>query len=170
MKKNAMRKVSVITVMSAMVMANTAMSFAASDNPQTVPAHINVPVTAIDFTITEKINMTGTADSHDLTVDSLAVTNNNEIGVLNIDSIAATAANGWMLVSGSTDFTKVAADARQFALVADGSHDMTSAYREAGTVDPGQTDTTAFTGKTGIVTAAVDDEKVADVVVTVSLV
>ena len=92
MKKNAMRKVSVITVMSAMVMANTAMSFAASDNPQTVPAHINVPVTAIDFTITEKINMTGTADSHDLTVDSLAVTNNNEIGVLNIDSIAATAA------------------------------------------------------------------------------
>ena len=71
MKTNVMRKVSVIAIMSAMVIASTAISFASTDNPQTVPAHINVPVTAIDFTITEKINMTGSANSNDLTVDSL---------------------------------------------------------------------------------------------------
>ncbi len=170
MKTNVMRKVSVIAIMSAMVIASTAISFASTDNPQTVPAHINVPVTAIDFTITEKINMTGSANSNDLTVDSLEVTNNNAIGVLNIDSVAATAVGGWTLVADSTDFTKVAANAKQVSMVADGSHDMTAAYTAAGTVDPGQTDTTTFTGKTGIVTTAVDDEKVADVVVTVSMV
>ena len=76
MKRNLMRKVSVIAVMAVMIMASTAMSFASTDNPQTVPAHINVPVTAIDFTITEKINMTGSTNSNDLTVDSLEVTNN----------------------------------------------------------------------------------------------
>lgn len=170
MKRNLMRKVSVIAVMAVMIMASTAMSFASTDNPQTVPAHINVPVTAIDFTITEKINMTGSTNSNDLTVDSLEVTNNNTIGVLYIDSITATAVGGWTLIENTTDFTKVAANAKQVSMVADGSHDMTIAYTAAGTVDPKQTDTTTFTGKTGIVSTAVDDEKVADVVVTVSIV
>lgn len=170
MKRKTMRKASVVTVMVITVMASTVLGFASTDNPQTVPAHITVPVTTIDFTVTEKINMTGTSNSNTLTVDNLEVTNNNNIGVINIDSVAAIGSNSWTIVETTTDFAKMAKDAKKLSLTADGSHDMTANYTSAGTVDPGQTDITAFIGKTGIVSANVTDEKVADIVVTVSLV
>lgn len=138
---------------------------------ETVPAHINVPATTIDFSVTEKINMTATANSENLTVDSLEVTNNSDMGVLNIDSIQATAVTGWSLVADTTDFATLNANANKFSLVADGSFDMsTGAYQAAGTVAPAATDTTVLSGKTGMVTTVLSDVKVADVVVTVSYV
>lgn len=170
MKRNVLKKLTAFVAITTMVIGSTAMSFASTDNPQTVPAHINVPATVIDFTVTEKINMTGAANSNDLTVDSLSVTNNNDIGVLNIDSMQATGANTWTLVADTTDFQKMEKDAKKLSLVADGSHDMTAEYTAAGTVDPGQTDTTTFTGKTGIVTTALTDEQAANIVITVSIV
>ena len=169
-KSNLMKRVSVGACAAIMLISSMSMVFASTDNPQTVPAHINVPATAIDFTITEKINMVGTANSNDLTIDSLEVTNNNNIGVLNIDSVQATAVEGWTIAAQDTDFTKLGADAKNFSMIADSTHDMsTGAYTAAGQVDPKATDTTTFTGKTGIVTTAIDDTKVADVVVTVSV-
>ena len=160
------KKITAIVMAGVMILGSTSMVFA---EEKSVPAHLTMPTTAIDFTITEKINMVGTANSNDLTVDSLDVTNNSNVGVLNIDSISATAVEGWTLVSDTTDFAKMDVDAKQFSLVADGSHDMTSAYTEAGTVDPQAKDTTTFAGKSGAVTTAIDDTKVADVVVTLSL-
>lgn len=164
-----MKKVlsTVLVVVMLMAMA-TGACFASTE---TIPAHINVPATSIDFSVTEKINMTATANSATLTVDSLAVTNNSAMGVLSIDSVEATAANGWTLVADTTDFANLSANAKQFSLVADTAKDMsTGKYQAAGTVAPGMTDTTSFTGKTGMVTAALNDVKVADVVVTISYV
>ncbi|MBS6799149.1 MAG: hypothetical protein KH297_04625 [Firmicutes bacterium] len=170
MKRTVIKKLTAFAAITTMVIGSTAMSFASTDNPQTVPAHINVPATVIDFTVTEKINMTGSANSNELIVDSLSVTNNNAIGVLNINSIQANGVNGWTLVDDSMDFKTIAKDAKKLSLVAADGHDMTAEYTAAGTVDPGQTDTTTFTGKTGIVTTAVDDEQAADIVVTVSII
>lgn len=148
-----------------LLVGSASMCFADS---KTTPAHLTVPVTAVDFSVTEKINMTGTANSDDLTVDSLAITNNSAMGVLNIDSITATGTNGWSIVANTTDFSKLAKNAQKVSLTADGTNDMTAAYAAAGTVDPGQTDTTTFTGKTGMVTTAVADTQVADITTTVS--
>lgn len=154
-----------VACIAALLVGTTSMCFAAEE---TTPAHITVPVTAIDFSVTEKINMTGAENSADLTVDSLVVTNNSAMGVLNIDSIAATGANGWTIVADSTDFTTLAKDAQKVSLMADGTNDMISTYTGAGTIDPGQSDTTTFTGKTGMVTIAVTDTQVADIITTVS--
>ena len=137
---------------------------------KSVPAHINVPATAIDYSVTEKINMTGAENSTNLTIDSLDVTNNLKAGMLNIDSVEATGDNGWTVVGDDSDFVKMGKNAHKFSMVADGSHDMsTGAYTAAGQVNPGGKDTTAFTGKIGITTEAITDEKAANVVVTVSL-
>ncbi|MBS5334711.1 MAG: hypothetical protein DBY08_00050 [Clostridiales bacterium] len=170
MKTNTMRKSAAFVICTAMLTASTVVSFAAVSGAETVPVHINVPATAVDFTVTEKISMTGKANAGDLTIDSLEVTNNNEIGVLKIESIKASSSNGWILSDNSADFLRMEKDSKKFSIVADDSHDLVTEYKEAGTVDPGQTDTTVFSGKTCIVSEPITDEKVADVVVTVSII
>ena len=150
-----------------MMVSSMGMVFA---DEKSVPAHINVPATAIDYSVTEKINMTGAENSTDLTIDSLNVTNNLKAGVLNIDSVEATGDNGWTVVGDDSDFVKMGKNAHKFSMVADGTFDMsTGVYTTAGQVNPGEKDTTAFTGQTGITTEAITDEKAANVVVTVSL-
>ena len=156
-----------MTLIGTMMVSSMGMVFA---EEKSVPAHINVPATAIDYSVTEKIEMQGAANSTDLTIDSLDVTNNLKAGVLNIDSVEATGDNGWTIVGDDSDFVKMGKNAHKFSMVADGSHDMsTGAYADAGQVNPGEKDTTTFTGKTGITTEAINDEKAANVVVTVSL-
>jgi len=132
------------------------------------PVELTVPATSISFNVTEKVNMTGTAGSTDLTVDSLTVENTGDIGVLTIDSIALTGESEWSVVTDDTDFTKVAKDSKQFSLTADGTHDMVAAYTSAGEVNPGESDVTTFTGKTGIVSAQISNTQVGNLVTTVS--
>lgn len=166
MEKRKMRKLLlVVGCASALMVSSTAMCFA---DEATTPVHVNMPSTAVDFEVTEKINMTGAANSTDLTVDSMEVTNLSEVGVLNIDSITVTAESGWEVLPMDIDYSKLSAGANKFGLMADGSHDMRSAYTSAGTVDPGATDTTSFVGKTGMVKSDITDAKVANMIVTVS--
>lgn len=169
MKSKTMRKTAAFAVCAAMLTTSAAVSFASTSGTETVPVHINVPVTAVDFTVTEKINMTGNTNTSDLTIEGLEVTNNNQIGVLKIESVKASASNGWALSDNSTDFLRMEKDSKKFSMVADDKHDLVTEYKEAGVVEPGQTDTTVFSGKTCIVSEPIADEKVADIVVTVSI-
>lgn len=143
--------------------------FAAETNPQTTQAYINIPATAMDFSVTEEIIFTGAADSADLTADSLEVANNSKIGVLTA-SIEVTGDNGWTVVADDTDFAKLGANAKKIGIMAAGSHDMsTGAYTGAGNINPQDKVTVALAGKTGRVTAAQDKAKVANFVTTVSV-
>ena len=136
--------------------------FAAETNPQTTQAYINVPATAIDFSVTEEIIFTGTAD--------LEVTNNSKIGVLTA-SIEATGDNGWTVVADSTNFARLGANAKKIGIMAAGTHDMsTGAYTGAGNINPTEKVTVPLSGKTGRVTAAQENVKVANFVTTVSVV
>ncbi|NCE98836.1 hypothetical protein [Emergencia sp. 1XD21-10] len=144
--------------------------FAAETNPQTTQAYINVPATAIDFSVTEEIIFTGTADSADLTANDLEVTNNSKIGVLTA-SIEATGDNGWTVVADSTNFARLGANAKKIGIMAAGTHDMsTGAYTGAGNINPTEKVTVPLSGKTGRVTAAQENVKVANFVTTVSVV
>lgn len=121
----------------------------------------------ISYTVTEKVNMT--ADSTgELTVDPIVIENTGELDIL-VGSVQIAGLNGWTLIPDTTDFAKLPADSKQFSLVADGSHDMISAYMVDETLKPGHTYITMLTGKTGIVTTAVADEKAADFIITVSI-
>ena len=97
--------------------------FAVETNPQTTQAYINVPATAIDFSVTEEIIFTGTADSADLVANDLEVINNSKIGVLTA-SIEVTGDNGWTVVADSTDFTRLGANAKKISIMVAGDHDM----------------------------------------------
>lgn len=166
MEKRKMRKLLLTaSCTAALLVSSTAMCFA---DEATTPVHVTVSPTAVDFEITEKIDMIGSANSTDLTVEPMEVTNLSQVGVLNIDSIEVEAEGAWEVLAMSTDFAKLAADSNKFGLMADGNHDMLAAYTAAGTVDPGATDTTTFTGKTGMVKTSVSDQKVAGMIVTVS--
>ncbi len=166
MEKRKMRKLLLTaSCTAALLVSSTAMCFA---DEATTPVHVTVSPTAVDFEITEKINMVGSANSTDLTVDSMEVTNLSQVGVLKIDSIDVEAEGTWEVMAMTTDFAKLAADSNKFGLMADGTHDMITAYSDAGTVDPGATDTTTFTGKTGMVKTNISDQKVAAMIVTVS--
>lgn len=152
-----------------LTLGTAANCYAAETNSQTTQAYINVPATAIDFSVTEEIIFNGTADSADLTANNLEITNNSKIGVLTA-SIEATGDNGWTVAADSTNFAGLGANAKKISIMAAGSHDMSKgAYTGAGNINPQGKVTVALSGKTGRVTTALEKAKVANFVTTVSV-
>lgn len=164
----SIRKILMLLCCTGLIFAQTAaVSFADTSDTE---VYVNKPGTTIDFSVTDKIVMTGNANSVDLTVDDLVVSNNNNIGVINIDKITVTAVSGWTLKDSATEWANLDADAQTFGLIADGNYDLGSGvYENAGEVKPGETDVTSLAGKTGMSTVELSDVKAADIVVTVSL-
>lgn len=122
----------------------------------------------VDFTVTEKINMSGSTDRQELKADSLNIINNSEMGILNIDSVRAKPVNGWELVSNDEDFAQMPKNSKKISIVADETHDMIEEYKNAGEIKPGLSGFVKLRGNTGMMTEPVIDEKAADIVITVS--
>ena len=164
------RKKVVVPLILTMILGSTGAAFAATSETATIPMYITVPATKIDVSVTEKITMTGTGNSTALTINNLDITNNGTYGVVNIDSIELTPTSDWTLKSNIVDFSVLPADSKAFSMVADGTWDFTDgAYTSAGEVQPQATDTTTLSGQTGAAITPVEDQKIADVVVTLSL-
>ncbi|NCE98837.1 hypothetical protein [Emergencia sp. 1XD21-10] len=169
MKKKILSILCILT----MVVSTSAVAFADDSN---VAAYMTVPATAIDVTVTESIDMTGAANSTDLAVDKVTVTNNSAAGVINIDKIAATAAAGWTLVDAATDFKALNANAKKLSLTStlgSSTWDITKTCptfaKADSSVSAGASRDITFTGKTGVVTTAVNHVQAATIVVTLSL-
>ena len=164
-------KQKMITALCALTLAlGTAnVCFAAEQTAQNTPAYVTVPVTAVDFSVTEEIVFTGAVNSIDLTANHLEVTNNSSVGVLRA-SITVAGENGWTVVSDTTDFANLGANAKQIGIVAAGSHDFANgAYTGANHISPEETVSVTLSGKTGRVTQALTKEKVTNFVTTVSV-
>lgn len=163
---------SLICVLS-MVHSSSAVAFADDSD---VAVYMTIPATAIDVTVTESINMTGSANSVDLAVDKVTVTNNSAAGVINIEKVSATAAAGWALVDASTDFKALNANAKKLSLtptLGSSTWDITKTCptfaKADSNVGAGASKDITFTGKTGVVTTAVNHVQAATIVVTLSL-
>jgi len=151
---------------------------------ESVPAYMTISGTpSIDVDISyndpdsgtevqaDGIMMEGSATSPNLEITSLCVTNKNAMGVIQVEQveIETVSEQGWTLVADTTDFAKLAADAKKFSLVTD-SHDFsTGAYTTVKDVNPDSSITYEFTGKTGPVSAALEEIHVADAVLTLAL-
>lgn len=155
-----MRKNSLITVILTVLLIITA--------PVSVFAGQKDVNTFVDFTVTEKINMSAIAGRNELKADRLDIINNGDMGILNIDSVRAETANGWELVRNDEDFSVMPQNSKKISVLADEMHDMIEEYKNAGEIKPGMSCTVEFKGNTGIVTETVADEKAADIVITVS--
>ena len=188
MKIKMRRAVSSVLVIAVMTIGAGGMCFAAE-----VPAKLTIPADAVtkvdinvglededgtvggtDGTGANGILMTGAKGTPNLTVESLTVQNNNLVGKVRIDSVEAegikdASGDTWTLVKADTDFVNMDVDQHKFALIADGTHDMSTAYEAAKEVLPQTKESITFTGKTGPVTKEYSAVQVAKLVVTVSV-
>lgn len=121
----------------------------------------------LDFTVSESITMTGTANSANLTVSELTVENLGSkaitVSSVQVDNIL----NGWTLAANSTDFAALAKDSKMFSLVI-GEFDLSKgAYTAGGTIAVDGQKVFKLTGKTGIVSKSINQQQVANLIVTV---
>ena len=158
------RILSILCVLLMMVSTSVA-AFADESN---VVAYMTVPATAIDVSVTESI---------DLIVDKVTITNNGTAGVINIDKVTATAATGWSFVDATTNFKLLNANAKKLSLTStlgsstwDIIKTCPTFAKDESSVAAGASKNITFTGKTGVVTTAVNHEQAASIVVTLSLI
>ena len=105
------------------------------------------------------------------TVTNLKITNNNTASPVYISKISVTAKSPYIKQAFSTDtFKTYGADSNKFALKMNGSHDLISDYLPStrDIVSAVETKTYTLEGLSSAVTEDINQQKIADVVVTVS--
>lgn len=171
------KKVSSILLVIALVLTcSVGTCFAGTlpaNSSNTVPVFLTVDgELSIDFIISEKITMTGSANSEDLVVSNLLITNNGPMGQIEVKKLELTAESEWSVMDSEADYPNMKADSKKFALVCDG-HDFSDGaklYQEDSfLVNVSKTGTIAFNGKTCPTTSNINNTKVANVVATVGI-
>jgi len=121
----------------------------------------------LDFAVTESIDMTGFTGSVDLTVTDLTVENlgRKEITVSSVQ--IGDTLNDWSAVAATMDFKNLAKDSKQFALLLSGTDLSKGAYTAGGSISADEQKVFKLTGKTGVVSKAIDKQQIANLVVTV---
>ena len=144
-------------------------SFADTTTSQTSKGYLNTSETAIDFTVTEQVNMSCQSNAYEMTVDDIVITNNSGVGVLNIDSVQATAANSWSLVSYGTSFKTLSKDAKKLGIAVNNKY-LNTSLTNLGTIRPEASFTLDLSARTGISTQEITNVQAATIVVTLSYV
>ena len=120
-----------------------------------------------DFTVSESIMMTGTANSADLEVTDLTVENLGSKAITVSSIEMGSVLNGWSAVAAITDFKNLAKDSKEFSLVIGGFDLSKGAYTAGGSISTNNQKVFNLTGKTGAVSTAINKQQVANLVVTV---
>ena len=75
--------------------------------------------------------------------------------------------NDWSAVAATTAFKKLAKDSKQFALLLSGTDLSKGAYTAGDSIPADEQKVFKLTGRTGVVSAAVDRQQIANLIVTV---
>lgn len=121
----------------------------------------------LDFAVTESIDMTGFTGSVDLTVADLTVDNLGSKTIVVSSVQIGNTLNDWSAVAATTDLKKLAKDSKQFALLLSGTDLSKGAYTAGCSVPADEQKIFKLTGRTGVVSAAVDRQQIANLIVTV---
>lgn len=125
----------------------------------------------LDFTVSERVTMTADGRRPELMISGLMIENHSNEAYIGVDRIEVTdMPEDWSLVPENTDFVNLASNSHQISLSAE-SHDFFhGAYCPASLrITPGTSASVQLSGKTGAVTAAVEDLYIGNLTVTVSL-
>ncbi len=167
------RNLTVLLCILVMTLLGCVTSFA---DDSRVAVYMTIPAAAIDVSVTEAIDMTGTVNSVELQIDKISVTNHSAAGVVHIDEVTAAAEEGWQLVGAETEFNTLQANAKKVSFtpsLGETTWDITKPAPNFSKADksifPGTSKEITFTGKTGIVTAALDRVQAASIVITLRL-
>ena len=163
-----MRKNHVVGLfLTTIIVFSSAMTAFAESETVRIPMYVTIPPSKIDFSVTEKINMTGYLGTTELVVDELSITNNNSVGSIKVDADVS-GVNGWTVVNKDMEFEKLPNDAKQISITADIDKDMSQGtYADAETIRAGETGAIFFEGETGAVSSNVE-EQAAKIVATIS--
>ena len=138
-----------------------------NNNSATVPVYMEKGAQSFDFSVTERIDMTGEANSTDLECTDLTLTNNVATGHINYD-LELKGEGEWSHVrTKDISFKDLTVNTKLFGLVADGEHDMADIYEHVHDTGPGKSNTTTFTGQVGTQTSPVN-KQVGKVIATVN--
>ena len=122
------------------------------DKTVIVPMYASLTAKSIDFDISEKITISSTGGSTDLTISDLEISNPRMSQPLIVENIEVSAAGAWKLVSAETDFTSIAANSNVFSMEC-GEHDFSDGKMLDGSIiENGNSKAYSFTGGTGKVT------------------
>ena len=172
-----MKKVSsMVLVIALMVVCSVGTCFAGTlpDNSvNSVPMCLTVnDGLTIDFTISEKIELTGDGQTDDLSVSDLVITNNSSMGQIEVKTLEASAVDSWILESMDTDFVNMAANSKKIA-VGYGEHDFADGAKTFADdellINASSSKNIAFEAKTGPVTQNVFNYQVARMVATIAI-
>ena len=134
-----------------------------------VPAYISIAATSIDVVISERMTMSAAAETENLTISPIEVTNNAALGPVSITAISVDTLDGWQLVPSDTNFAHMSANAKRIYL-GYSEHDFSAGSLKANLVVlPGETSTIQLEGKTGIVTSDVNNQQVANIILTIGI-
>ncbi len=167
---------SIVLVIALALVCSVGTCFAGTlpaDSANTVPVYLTVSgELTIDFTISEKITMTGTADSAVVDVSDLSITNNGTMGQIEVKKLEANTEAGWSIEDSDSDFVNMAANSKKIGLVYD-DHDFADGAKNLAEdevlVNASATENISFAGKTCPTTEEINDLKVANVVATVAI-
>ena len=172
-----MKKVSsMVLVIALMVVCSVGNCFAGTlpeNSVNSVPMCLTVnDVLTIDFTISEKIELTGSGESDELTVSDLVITNNSAMGQIELKSLEASSVDGWTLESMETDFVNMAANAKKIAVGYD-DHDFVDGARTFADdellINASTSENISLDAKTGPVTQNVFNYQVARIIATIAI-
>ncbi len=122
----------------------------------------------IDFTVSESIEMAAVANSANLDISDIVVDNLGR-GTVYVSSImVGDLLNDWTLMADDTDFAALVKDSKKFSLAISGFDLSKGAYTEDGSILPDEQKTFKLTGKTGVVSASIKNQQVANLIVTVA--
>lgn len=167
---------SILLVIALTVVCSMGTCFAGTlpeNSENSVPVYLTVSgEMSIDFTISEKINMTGNSDTAEVTVSDLSLTNNGTMGQIEVKKLEVVTEAGWGVEDSGADFPNMAADSKKISLTSDG-HDFADGAKtfadDEVLVAVSDTETIAFEGKTSPTTGTINNTKVASVIATIGI-
>lgn len=144
-----------------------------ADSTNTVPVLMTINGDlAIDFTVSERITMVGNANSPDVNVSDLFITNNSSMGQIELKQLEVTTEEGWRILDKGVDFVNKAANSKIFSLTC-GTHDFSDGKKvyeeDAFLIDSKKTELVSFDGQTCPTTEEIKGLKVANVIATIAI-
>ncbi|MGC2873992.1 BspA family leucine-rich repeat surface protein [Ihubacter sp. mB4P-1] len=122
----------------------------------------------VDFTVSESVMITGTANSTNLTVTDLTVENLGTKAITVSSVQMGNVLNDWTMVAVTTNFATLIKDSRKFSLVIGGFDLSKGMYIGGDRITSDQQKAFKLTGKTGVVSKAITKQQVANLIVTVT--
>jgi len=170
--KTYLKKRAAVLTAALLLLASPSAVFAGVIKEAQIPVHMTYTPAeeVIDVSVTDKITLTGSGERVNLDVSDIVIANHSTSAAVQVDAVEVSSTEEpWILTADAADFAGMEADLYRFSLVADGQDLLDGKLIPSdGEIAAGASKTIALEGKTGPLRSAVNNTRIATVVVTIS--